>query len=456
MSEQLKSTEYECNLLGSLMIDPALLDEVEGTGLKAGDFIDPRRGRLFAWLTARIRAGDPVSMIFAVEEIGRRSDARQYPDLADIARYGDNAETLFVEHVARQIVGLSFKRRGAALLRNLLAQFARSESEPHDLLSTAERALQRLAGGMTGDTSWSTGNDLAELMLADLIARDKAAKSGETVGVPWGVDALDRRELDAFSRLSRVVPAMEPGRLYMLAARPAMGKSSLVIQVLLGAAQEARSTALFNLEMERDGVGRKLISLLSGVHTAPMRDGTMTDREWAAARHGLAKLSDLPLFLDTTPAQTIEQISSKARRLAARLRNEGRPLQLLAVDYAQLLRCEASSSEQRNAAVSQGLLALGKELGVPVLALAQLNRDCEKRNDKRPQLSDLRGSGQWEQDAHAICFLYRDAYYNPMCGHNETEFIIAKWRDFRTGTIRLDFQPATQRFGLPQPRAVHA
>ena len=116
------------------------------------------------------------------------------------------------------------------------------------------------------------------------------------------------------------------------------------------------------------------------------------------------------------------------------------------VDYAQLIRSEGRSTEEKQSGVSQGLLALAKELQIPVLALAQLNRDCEKRADKRPQLSDLRGSGQWEQDAHCIAFIFREAYYNPMCGHNTTEMIIAKFRDHKTTTLYLKFTPETQRF----------
>tara|TARA_R110000851_G_scaffold292498_1_gene447034 strand:- start:254 stop:940 length:687 start_codon:yes stop_codon:yes gene_type:complete len=225
-----------------------------------------------------------------------------------------------------------------------------------------------------------------------------------------------------------------------------MGKSSLACQVLLSAAQRGESTAVYQLEMEADGLGRKLLSLISGVPTAVMRDGTMTGDEWDKTRAALSELSQLPIHLDTKPAQSIDMIASKARRLATRLQREGKPLRLLVIDYAQLIRSEGRSTEERLSGVSQGLLALAKELQVPVLALAQLNRDCEKRADRRPQLSDLRGSGQFEQDAHAILFIYRDAYYNPMCGHNNTEVIIAKFRDSKTRTLYLKFIPETQRF----------
>ena len=165
-------------------------------------------------------------------------------------------------------------------------------------------------------------------------------------------------------------------------------------------------------------------------------------------------MAEWPLFLDTTPGQSIERIASKARRLASRLRHTDTPLSMLMVDYAQLIRSDGDSTTDRLAAVSQGLLELSKELQVPVVALAQLNRQCEQRMDKRPMLSDLKGSGQFEQDSHAIIFLYRDKYYNPMSEHDDTEVIIGKWRDHKTGTVRVRWQAATQRFGRLTPRMV--
>ena len=233
-----------------------------------------------------------------------------------------------------------------------------------------------------------------------------------------------------------------------------MGKSSLALQIIQAALARGEAAGVFNLEMEKDGVGRKLIALATGLPTAPLRDGDMSEEDVRRAKRGLAAMSQWPLYLDTTPALTIERIASKARRLASQLRHTDTPLKLLMVDYAQLIRSDGLNTQDKLAAVSQGLLELAKELQIPVLALAQLNRKCEDRTDKRPQLADLRGSGQWEQDAHAIVFLYREGYYDALCGHNDTEFIVAKWRDHQTGTQRITWNGSTQRFGVVRPRAV--
>ena len=440
---ELHSVEFEQAICGALMTDPHCYPEIEATGLTSGDFRSPSRGVFFDWLVLRITEGLPVEMSIVVEELMSRTDKARFPGWKEVSAMPDRAFSYNAGHYAERLVALSFQRRGLAALATLQGDFARPETPSIDLLARAERTLQSLAGGVGGRSEWTTGNDLATLMWTDIQARIEARKAGAVVGMPWGLEEIDRDN-----------PPMSPGRMYLLAARPGMGKSSLALQILQTAVARGEAVALFNLEMEEDGVGRKLIALATGLPTAPLRDGDLSDADVRRAQGGLAAMSQWPLYLDTTPAQSIERIASKARRLASQLRHTDTPLKLLMVDYAQLIRSEGLNSQDKLAAVSQGLLELGKELQVPVVALAQLNRKCEDRTDKRPHLADLRGSGQWEQDAHAIVFLYREAYYDALCGHNETEFIVAKWRDHETGTQRISWNGSTQRFGVVRPRAV--
>ena len=425
------------------MTDPHCYPEIETTGLTAADFHSLSQRRLYSWLVERIGAGLPVEMAILVEELMTRTDRAQFPDWRAVASMADEPCSYNAGHYATRLVALGFQRRGRAALASLQADFARPEISPVDLLTRAERTLQGLAGGVGGCSDWTTGNDLATLMWADIQARIEARKAGLVVGMPWGLEEIDRDN-----------PPMSPGRMYLLAARPGMGKSSLALQIIQAALARGEAAGVFNLEMEKDGVGRKLIALATGLPTAPLRDGDMSEEDVRRAKRGLAAMSQWPLYLDTTPALTIERIASKARRLASQLRHTDTPLKLLMVDYAQLIRSDGLNTQDKLAAVSQGLLELAKELQIPVLALAQLNRKCEDRTDKRPQLADLRGSGQWEQDAHAIVFLYREGYYDALCGHNDTEFIVAKWRDHQTGTQRITWNGSTQRFGVVRPRAV--
>ena len=450
----LNPTAFERRINGILLIEPDSLAEMEGTGLTAADFHSAAHGRLFGWLRKRIKAGKTVEPYAVIEALADKADGNKYPSLTEIVGLSDDVSSLFVVQDARVIVEASFRRRAARSLTELLDKMKRSDASASDLLADAERTLGKLSGGVGGESSWMTGDDLAALTWADIVARSKARESGEVIGMPWGVDELDNALPDPVSGEDMAFPPMQPGRMYLIAARPGMGKSSLALQILQATAAAGGAVGLFSLEMEADGVGRKLAALATGLPTGLMRDGLEAEHDLARAHAGCAAMAEWPLFLDTTPGQSIERIASKARRLASRLRHTDTPLSMLMVDYAQLIRSDGDSTTDRLAAVSQGLLELSKELQVPVVALAQLNRQCEQRMDKRPMMSDLRGSGQWEQDAHAILFLYRDAYYNPMSEHTDTEVIIGKWRDHRTGTVRVQWEASTQRFGRLTPRMV--
>ena len=430
------SIQHERHICGALMIAPYMADEVVATGLKESDFYRPDLGRLYALLCERMASGQPVDMWMIVEAVAARSDRSLFPRFDELSSLGDTCpSTENAPHIAAEIVASSFKRRGALLLRGLAEVYRLGHLTTDLLLERTERALQGLAGGVGGESSWTSGDDLASLMWDDLQTRREAALRGERLGISWGIPEMEE------------LPPMEPGRMYLLAARPGMGKSSMALQILHETVRRGLSVGLFNLEMQTDGVGRKILGLATGVSTSSMRDGRLTASEWARVEQGCNALSQQPLYIDTAPAQTIEQICSKARRLASKLRHTDRPLSLLMVDYAQLIRSSAQTPTERMAAVSQSLLALGKELNVPVLALAQLNRKVEERADKRPGLADLRGSGQWEQDAHAVLFLYREAAYNPLCEHNDTELLFPKWRDHRPGSLSLSWDGDTQRFG---------
>ncbi len=446
---------FEHRINGILLADPHCLAEIEGTGLVASDFNNPAHGRLYDLLRQRIKTGKSVELYAVMEALGPKANGHQYPGLTEIAQLGDDVSSMFAGDDAREIVEAAFKRRAVRSLADLGEKFRRHGASVHDLLADVERELGRIAGGVGGASTWTTGDDLARLTWADIKARHEARKTGEVIGMPWGILELDRALPDPVTGDEMAFPPMQPGRMYLVAARPGMGKSSMALQILQATASSGNAVGLFNLEMEKDGVGRKLTALATGLPTGLMRDGIVTEADMRRAHAGCAAMAEWPLFLDTTPGQSIEKICSKARRLSSRLKHTDTPLSMLMIDYAQLIRSEGDSTTDRLAAVSQGLLELSKELQVPIVALAQLNRDCEKRMDKRPQMSDLRGSGQWEQDAHAILFLYRDAYYNPMCGHEDTEVIIAKWRDHRSGTVRVKWNASTQRFGMTAPRAVN-
>ncbi|MCC6214309.1 MAG: replicative DNA helicase [Polyangiaceae bacterium] len=304
-------------------------------------------------------------------------------------------------------------------------------------------------------------------VLQDLFTQLSAAQARPDgmLGVPTGFTALDQK-----------TSGLRPGELYIVAARPGMGKTSLVLNMAANIARTRRvavrseddpfgdgaveepgwGVAFFSLEMPRDQVAARMLSSESRVDMQELRSGRL-QHQWNRLTDAASRLSRLPIWIDDTPGLGLLDLRAKVRRLQAEISRsaEGqapaRGLGLVAVDYLQLMqgRQDASTREQEISEISRGLKRLAKELSVPVLALSQLNRGVETRNakDKRPQLSDLRESGAIEQDADCILFIYRDDYY-----HDESpdqgiaELIIAKQRNGPTGVVRVRFVKECTRF----------
>lgn len=276
-----------------------------------------------------------------------------------------------------------------------------------------------------------------------------------------------------FSDLDHLLGGLQDSDLLILAARPSMGKTALAINIAVNACKSLynkkqdgeipKSVGFFSLEMSSEQLATRMISMESGISSSRMRVGSLTDDEFARIVEGNKALHDLPFFLDDTPALTVSALRTRARRLK-RKHNLG----LLLVDYLQLVRGSSKQSEasrvQEVSEVTQGLKAIAKELSIPVVALSQLSRAVEQREDKRPQLSDLRESGSIEQDADVVMFIYREEYYEarkePAEGSpkhdewkakmdacmNTTEVIIAKQRNGPIGTAKLFFDGNTTKF----------
>jgi replicative DNA helicase len=275
-----------------------------------------------------------------------------------------------------------------------------------------------------------------------------------------------------FHDLDKMTSGLHPGDLYIVAARPGMGKTSFVLnwaaqlaeprRVALeggGEASEALGTGVvfFSLEMPREQLASRLLASDAGVDVSKIRSGNIGKDDWINLTESASKLGHLPLWLDDTPAIGLLDVRARVRRLQAEISRRGSDgpkaerLGLVVIDYLQLMsgRPGAQSREQEISELSRGLKQLAKEMGVAVIALSQLNRSVETRTtkDKRPQLSDLRESGAIEQDADCILFIYRDDYYNADSTEpNTAELIVAKQRNGPTGKVMLHFNKACTRF----------
>ena len=407
------SIEAEESVLGSLIIDPEAIAQVEDV-LRPDDFYRDAHKTLYQsmlTLSARHEPADFVTLCDELERIGKLSLVGGASAIASLMNgVPTSANAVYYARIVAQ----------KALYRRLIhaaGQIAAlAYEEADDVLEEAEQLIFALgqAQGVASDLT------PVQEVLSDCLT---------TLDAPLGGDWHARSDL------------------VILAARPGTGKSSFALNVARNACRQGERVALFSLEMSRHQLGMRLLSMEAGIDQHRLRLGWVEDHEWEQLVAALGILSEEQLWIDDTAALSLASLRSRARRMQAQ-----HGVDLVIVDYLQLLRANLDGKrlqnrEQEIAEISRGLKAIAKELDVPVLALAQLSRAVEVRASKVPQLSDLRESGSIENEADVVLFIYRDDLYNP---ENETkgfaDLIIAKHRNGPTGTIRLGFDPTQTRF----------
>ncbi|HKJ03999.1 MAG TPA: replicative DNA helicase [Geopsychrobacteraceae bacterium] len=277
----------------------------------------------------------------------------------------------------------------------------------------------------------------------------------------------DRKELvtgvpSGYTELDKMTAGMQSGDLVIIAGRPSMGKTAFALNVVEYATTHVDNkvpAVVFSLEMSKEQLVQRLLCSVSRVDASRLRTGHLGESDWPKLTMGAGQMSESPIFIDDTPAISVLELRSKARRLKAE-----HGLGLIVVDYLQLMRGSSSENRQQEISeISRSLKALAKELELPVIALSQLNRSLESRTDKRPMMADLRESGAIEQDADVIMFVYRDAVYCEACkkrdgscdkGHDkDAEVIIGKQRNGPIGTVHLTFRGEFTRFENQSPRS---
>ena len=310
------------------------------------------------------------------------------------------------------------------------------EDNIYNVLDNAEMKMLRI-GNMRKTTEFKKIQDVAYREQENL---EKLAELGsEITGLATG-----------FTDFDRLTAGLQPSQFIIIAARPAMGKTAFALNLATYAAMHSKkAVALFNLEMSAEQLANRILQSLGQINGFKMRTGKLEHNDWKRLNEAISQLSDTNLYLDDTPGVTIGEIRSKCRRLA----NSDVGLGLVVIDYLQLVTGPSKTignRQQEVSEISRNLKTMDLELGVPVIALAQLSRAVESREDKRPIMSDLRESGSIEQDADIVSFLYRDDYYNKEARRDDncsiTEFIIGKNRSGPTSTIELLFKKDTSTF----------
>jgi replicative DNA helicase len=459
--------EAEAALLGALLLDNRLVEDVQ-LKLRADHFFEPLHGRIYEAilrLTDRSMIANPVTLkpLFEADEAMKQVGGPSY--LAQLT--GSGAALIAARDFASQIYDLALLRSLIGVGRDLVtsALDTSEDVKPLEQIERAETELYKVAeqGGGEGKVKTFADASKEALMIAEAALTNGGRLSGITTG---------------FSEVNARMGGMHRSDLIILAGRPGMGKTSLATNIAFNAARRmlqdiadgidpARSAgaavAFFSLEMSADQLATRVLAEQSNIPGSQIRSGNMNLNEFREFARVAGELNSLPLYIDDTPGLTIAALRTRARRLK-RQKNIG----LIIVDYLQLLSGGSKGGDnnrvQEISEISRGLKSLAKELHLPVVALSQLSRAVEQREDKRPQLSDLRESGSIEQDADMVWFIYRGDYYlaakEPPVDHadfaawqeemgriyGKAELIIAKQRHGATGKVPLRFDPRITKF----------
>jgi len=434
--------DAEAAVLSALLLRPEVFDLL-ASRVSGADFYADANRRIFDAIVACREAGQPADIVTVAGRLRDTDRLQQVGGTPYLAQLADSTPAIaHVEAHAKIVAERARLRRVIALAQDWVAASYQPVPDVQAHLDQFETGLHEIT-----QSSRSAAGEFAHESFAEVVEQAKRAKdAGGVSGVATGYLGLDRR-----------LTGLHPGDLYVIAGRPGMAKTSLAIGIAanIGAAPNLVA-AFFSLEMPRQQLAARLLTVDCRVDLSKLRSGQMGANEWSRLTDSAERLAPSNVWIDDTPGITLMEFRGKLRQLQAETARAGKRVAVAAIDYLQLMRGPkgTQSREQEVSELSRGLKAAAKEFGIPIIALSQLNRGCETRNanNKRPQLSDLRDSGAIEQDADAVAFLYRDEYYNPGEPGNLNpdqgiaEIIIAKQRNGPTGTERLRFAAEFTRF----------
>jgi replicative DNA helicase len=431
-----QSIEAEESILSAILLDNStLLDVLEI--LSAEDFYRTAHQKIYAAIESLFKKAEPVDLITLSNALREANVLDEVGGAAYLARLVDTIPSAVnVTHYARIVRDKSALRHLISKAGEITQRCFEDAGNFDEVLNFAEGAVFEISE----NKHRAAFHPLSKIIEVNIDALEKRQENRALVtGIPTG-----------FTRLDNFTSGLQGSDLIILAARPAMGKTALALNLARNAAVEGNiPVAVFSLEMSKEQLSMRMLCAEARVDSARLRSGFLNPDDWSRITDAASSLSEAPIFIDDSPDISATSIRTKSRRLKME-----KDLGLIVIDYLQLMR-GSNSSERRDleiSEISRSLKLLAKELNVPVLALSQLNRKLEERSDKRPQLSDLRESGALEQDADVVAFIYRDEVYNkdennPLRG--TAEVILAKQRNGPTGVIPLTFLGSYTRFENP-------
>lgn len=427
-----QNLDAEMSLLGAVLIDEETLADIS-EHVTAKDFYDKRHSTIFGAMIRLYEKHKPVDLLTLTDELKRKKEleivggATYLTELTNYVPTAAHAEA-YAELVAQR-----------AVRRRLIKASADISELGYDEDNTIQELLEKAEAELFSVSDQSLKQDLVSIESILTESFDRMEELHRNKGALRGV-RTGWRDLD------NITAGLQRSDLIILAARPAMGKTTLVTNLAYNVATVAKQAVLFfSLEMSKEQLVDRMLADASGVDAWNIRTGNLSDDDFSKLSEAMGEMAEAPIFLDDTPGLSVLEMRTKARRAA-----HEQPLGLIIIDYLQLMQGSGRDNGNRVQEVSEisrGLKLIARELNVPVIALSQLSRSVESRSPQVPQLADLRESGSIEQDADIVMFIYREAYYNPETEReNITDLIIAKHRNGPTGKVELYFHPERLRF----------
>ena len=420
-----QNVEAEQAVLGAMMLEHnAVVAAMEK--LRPGDFYREVHRTIFEAMEHLHHDNKEVDVITLPEELRRMKKLDDVGGLEYILSLPNLVATAAnIEYHANIVAEKALARNIITTCTELTSEAYDGEKEPEDLLDDAERRILQISESKRRGDFAPVGVVVEETL--DKITKLYENKAGIT-GLPTG-----------FRDLDRLTSGLQPSDLILVAARPSMGKTAFTLNIAQNVGvKQHKTVAFFSLEMSQEQLVQRLLCQNAHIDSQKLRTGQLnSDDEWTKLTDACDKLYQAPIYIDDTPGISVTEMRSKARRLKAE-----HGLDLIIVDYLQLMQGRNSESRQQEISeISRSLKALARELKVPLIALSQLSRSVESRQDKRPMLSDLRESGALEQDADIVSFLYREDYYDKETENQHiTEIILAKHRNGPVGSVKLYFK----------------
>ncbi|MGB4420507.1 MAG: replicative DNA helicase [Candidatus Saccharimonadales bacterium] len=427
-----QNLDAEKSLLGAVLIDEETLADVS-EHVTSKDFYDKNHSIIYQAMMSLYEKHKPVDLLTLTDELKRKKKLEIVGGSAYLTELTNYVPTAAHAEAYAELVAQK------AVRRRLIKASSEISELGYDEDASTEELLEKAETELFSVSDQSLKQDLVsiESILTESFDRmeELHRNKGSLRGIRTGYKDLDN-----------MTAGLQRSDLVVLAARPAMGKTTLVTNLAYNVATIAKQSVLFfSLEMSKEQLVDRMLADASGVDAWNIRTGNLSDEDFGKLSEAMGELAEAPIFIDDTPGLSVLEMRTKARRA-----NHEQPLGLIVIDYLQLMQGSGRTDGNRVQEVSEisrGLKLIARELNVPLIALSQLSRSVESRSPQIPQLADLRESGSIEQDADIVMFIYREAYYNPETEReNITDLIIAKHRNGPTGKIELYFHPERLRF----------